>query len=224
MVLLVSTFGTINGWQPFEVMLLYAYVLASYTLANVFIGGVMWSLSDRIRIGDFDQTLTKPMRPLVYEIVSSFSEYYFLHFILAVGMISFGVSQLGVTITFVNIVIIAFGVIGGAFIQGGILVLFSAASFGMINNPLTGNFYTNIRLLAEFPVSIYPKIMQFVLSTFVPLAFVSFFPVQQLTGKEDFGIFPQGVQYMTLPVGIVFFSAACIIWSFAMRRYKSTGS
>ena len=88
MVLLTQKFDTINGWTPFEVMLLYAYTLASYTLANALLSDVMWSLSRRIRTGDFDQTLTKPMKPLTYEIVTGFSPYYFLHFFLALGMVA----------------------------------------------------------------------------------------------------------------------------------------
>jgi ABC-type uncharacterized transport system permease subunit len=56
MFLMVFRFDTINGWKPFEVMSLYAYILASYTLSNTFLSGVMHDLSHNIRTGDFDQS------------------------------------------------------------------------------------------------------------------------------------------------------------------------
>lgn len=224
MVLLVKTFDSINGWKPFEVMLLYAYTLASYTLINAILGGVMWDLSKRVRSGDFDQTLTKPMHPLIYEVVSSFSEYYFLHFLMAIGMIAVGVSQLDITLNFGRVLNIIASVVGGALIQGGVLILFSTASFFLINNPLSGQFYTNIRTLIEYPLNIYPMGMQFILSTIIPLALVSFYPVQNLTGRADFGMFPPIMQYCTLPVGIIFFYIAYTVWTVSTSKYKSTGS
>lgn len=224
MYLLVTKFETINGWQPFEVMLLYAYVLATYTLANSFMAGIMWNLSWSIQSGDFDQSMTKPMHPMVYEMASSFSDYYFLHFFLALAMIGLCVFNLGVVPTAGRIVIALLSILGGALVQGGVMILFSSASFALINNPLSGDLYNNIRPVADYPLSILPKIAQFILTAVVPLGFVSFYPAQNLIGKNDFLFFPTWVQYMSLPVGIAFFAIALIVWNAGMRGYKSTGS
>lgn len=224
MVLLTQKFDTINGWTPLEVMLLYAYTLASYTLANALMSDVTWKLPKRIRSGEFDQTLIKPLKPLTYEIVTGFSPYYFLHFFLAIGMVAIGVTQLHMTVTPLTVVQIICGVLGGACVQAGILLLFTSASFYLINNPLSGNFYGSIRPLIEYPISIYPKLLQFLLTTVFPLAFVSFYPVQQISGRQDFGIFPPVVRHLSLPVGIVFLLIAYMIWRAACQHYASTGS
>jgi ABC-2 type transport system permease protein len=224
MALMVTAFDTINGWKPAEVVLLYAYTLASYTLANTFFAGVMWGLSSRVKTGDFDQSLTKPFNPLIYEIISNFSEYYFLHFFMAIAMIVLGYFQTRQIITFTQVIVLVCAIIGGALIQGGVLILFTAASFVLINNPFHANFYSNIRVIVEYPVSVYPKAMQIVLTTVIPMAFISFYPVQNLTGKSDFGIFPPVIQYLTLPVGLAFFLISCAIWTLSMRKYKSAGS
>ena len=96
------------------------------------------------------------MKPLTYEIVTGFSPYYFLHFFLALGMVAIGVTQLHVPVTPLTVLQIACGILGGACVQGGVLLLFASASFFWINNPLTGTFYTNIRPLIEYPISVYP--------------------------------------------------------------------
>ena len=105
-----------------------------------------------------------------------------------------------------------------------LLLFFASASFFLINNPLTGNFYTNIRPLVEYPISIYPKFLQFLLTTLIPLAFVSFYPVQQISGRQDFGLFPPVVRHLSLPVGIAFLLIAYAVFAAASKHYKSTGS
>jgi ABC-2 type transport system permease protein len=224
MFLMVSKFETINGWKPFEVMTLYAYILASYTLANSFFSDIMHTLSEKIRSGDFDQSMTKPLHPLVYVMANSFSDYYFLHFFLAVGMIFFCAANLSIRFTFSTVFMLALSVLGGAFIQGGIWILFSAVSFALLNNPLNGGFYNHIRTTAEYPISVYPRAVQIIFSSVAPLAFAAFYPAQNLLGKNDFLFFPPLAQYLSLPVGLVFFFISYKIWNFAMKHYKSTGS
>ena len=224
MFLTIDKFDTINGWLPFEVVLLYAYVLASYTLANTFLSGVLFSISRHIHSGDFDQSLTKPLHPILYEMATSFSDYYFLHFFLSIAMIIFCSVNLAITFTFFNVLILVTSILGGALIQGGVFILFSSASFGLIVNPLNSGLFNNIRPLSEIPISIFPRVFQIILTTIIPLAFVAFYPAQNLLAKEDSLYLPQVVQNLSLPIGIVFFLFSLLVWNFAMRFYKSTGS
>lgn len=224
MILMTQKFDSIHGWKPFEVMLLYAYTLASYTLANTLMSDVTWKLPQRIRSGDFDQTLIKPLKSLTFEIIMGFSPYYLLHFFLAVGMIALGVSQLHIVVTAETVLYITCGILGGTCVQAGVLLLFASASFFLINNPLSGNFYGSIRPLVEYPISIYPKFLQILLTVVIPLAFVSFYPVQQISGRQDLILFTPIVQHLSLPVGIAFLCVAYGVWCVASRHYTSTGS
>jgi ABC-2 type transport system permease protein len=224
MVLLVTQFGSINGWKPYEVMLLYTYVLSSYTLCNAFFSGVMWKLSSNIRYGDFDQSMTKPLNPLIYEIVCSFSPYYFLHFFLSLGMMCICIAGLGISLTIGKVVVLALSIIGGAFLQAGVLILFASATFILIENPLTGDFLNNIRPIYEYPISVLPKAVQILLTTILPLAFISFYPAQNLLSKSDFLMFSPVLQYGTLPIGVLVLLISFRVWNIGVRRYKSTGS
>ena len=78
--------------------------------------------------------------------------------------------------------------------------------------------------MVEYPISIYPKFLQFLLTTLIPLAFVSFYPVQQISGRQDFGLFPPVVRHLSLPVGIAFLLIAYAVFAAASKHYKSTGS
>jgi ABC-2 type transport system permease protein len=224
MYFMVSRFESINGWKPMEVTMLFAYVLTSYTLANSFLAGVRWNFPENIRTGYFDQSMVKPLHPLIYEIASSFSPYYFLHFFMSIGMVIYCAVRLFVPITFFTVFIFFITILGGALIQGAVQLLFVTISFFLINNPFKGDFYSNIRPMVEYPISIFPKAIQYLLSTLVPMAFVSYYPVQHILGKNEFLFFPDFIQYMTLPVGIIFFFLVFKFWDFAAKYYKSTGS
>ena len=223
-VLLVSQFNTILGWSPLEVMLLYAYSLSAYTLCNAFMDGVMWDLSDNVRTGDFDQSMTKPMNPLLYEMVCSFSPYYFLHFLLSLGMIGLCVHWLGVALTAGKVAVLALSLVGGAMVQAGVLVLFAAATFILIQNPLTGDMLNKLRPVAEFPLAVFPKAVQIIYTTVLPLAFITYYPAQNMLGKNDFLLFPPVLQYGALPVGALVLFIAYHVWNRGLRLYKSTGS
>lgn len=224
MYLMVDSFHTINGWTPLEVMMLYAYTLASYTLCNMFLCNITDNLIGRVRSGEFDLTLVRPMNPLLFEISTAFSGYYFLHFLMALCLIVIGFVQMNVVFSVGKLLVAATSIIGGALIQGGVLLLFSSASFGLINNPLTSGMYSSIRSIIEYPITIYPKPVQFLFTFIIPLAFVGFFPVQNLGGSTTLENSPLVLQCLSLPVGVVFFGLACCIWIRALNSYKSTGS
>jgi ABC-2 type transport system permease protein len=224
MFFLVSRFETINGWKPMEVTMLFAYVLTSYTLANSFFNGIRWDLAENIRTGNFDQSMIKPLHPLLYEIAGSFSPYYFLHFFMSVGMILYCAFQLSVHLTISTVIVLCMTILGGAFIQGAVQLFFSTLSFFLINNPFRENFYSNIRPMIEYPISIFPRAVQLLLSTLLPMAFVSFYPAQHLLGKNDFLFFPPLVQYISLPVGVISLFLVSMFWNFSMKHYKSSGS
>ncbi len=223
--LLVGKFGTLGGWSQYEVMLLFAMSILSYTLASTFLKGTSDNVPQRIRDGHFDQTLTKPMNPLIYEIISSFSAYYTVHVFLAIAMVAFSFSMLNVDFNFVKVLMLILVLVGGAMIQGGVLILFSSASFFLIgDNPLVYGLFVTLRMLNENPVSIFPSFIQILLTVIMPFAFVSFYPAQYFLGKDDFMMFSPVLQYLTPIVGILVLVVACIFWLKGVNHYQSSGN
>ena len=223
--LLVGKFGTLGGWTQYEVMLLYSMSILSYTIACTFLMGLYNRTPEKIRNGEFDQTLTKPMNPLIYEVISSFSAYYTIHVILGIVMVCVSFGLLNVTLSIGNMFFLILVVIGGAMIQGGVLVLFSSASFFLIgDNPLVYSVFVTLRLLNENPISIYPPFAQIFLTVIMPFAFVSFYPAQYFLGKNDFLMFHPMLQYLTPLVGLLVLLAAAALWLCGIKQYKSSGN
>ena len=63
--LLLDRFGSVGGWRPAEVLLLFGMAFAGQGLALVFGNSLeAEKLSELVRRGTFDQVLTRPASPL----------------------------------------------------------------------------------------------------------------------------------------------------------------
>jgi ABC-2 type transport system permease protein len=205
-------------------MLIYAIALCSYTIAQAFASTFMWMVPNKIRMGDFDHTLTRPMPPMLYEIATGFSGYYFWHFILTFFMIGICVVNLGIQLTFIKLLTFAVLVLGAMWVQAATIILFSAASFWLIgDNPLS-QIYMEVRAMAEYPISIYSRIIQVFLTVVLPFGFIAFYPAQYFLGKSDFLMFGPWVQFASPAVGLVMLVIATYVWNFAVKYYSSSGS
>ena len=74
------------------------------------------------------------------------------------------------------------------------------------------------------PISIYPKVIQFVLTFVVPYAFVNFYPAYRFFGKTEGAAFPIRLPMITLILGAAMASVSYLIWRRGLRRYESIGA
>jgi ABC-2 type transport system permease protein len=222
---LISRFELVNGWKAFEVMLLYSMSIVSYTLANIFLRGPVGRLNEKLLTGHFDQTLTKPMNPLAYEIASAFSSQHFIQFLCSINMLVICFLNLDVQMNFVKIVLLAVFIIGSSLIVGGMMILFNSVSFWSIGgNPLAFQLLWSFRQLIEYPLSLYPGVLQVLLTVIVPFGFISFYPAQFFLAKDDFLMFSPVLQYLNPLVGVLVACAAFFVWNLGVKRYNSSGS
>jgi ABC-2 type transport system permease protein len=76
----------------------------------------------------------------------------------------------------------------------------------------------------DYPIDIYGKGIQSILTFILPYSFVNYFPARLLLGAGDYTFFSKSFDYLTLAVGVVAFCAAYLFWTVSVRKYKSTGS
>ena len=66
-----------------------------------------------------------------------------------------------------------------------------------------------------FPISIYPLAVRLLLTFVLPVAFVTYYPAQQLLQKDEFG---------APVVALMMLCVSYSLWCSGLRRYHSTGS
>lgn len=223
--ILTTRFENLGGWTPSEVLLLYGLAVLSYCIAATFLFNPTTFLSSKIRSGEFDAALIKPLNPFVHEILTGINPAYVSHFTLSVAIIVYALITSGFHPSFWNITGMIFMVIGAIFVQGAALVASSVMSFFTVNeNPIIDFLLFDIKDFTNYPITIYPKAIQLLLTFILPFAFINFYPASFLLGKASPEGLPAVLPYLTPVVGIICFTLSVLLWNWGLKHYKSTGS
>ncbi|HCL01784.1 MAG TPA: hypothetical protein DHW61_05105, partial [Lachnoclostridium phytofermentans] len=131
--IVVKKFKLLGGWDANEIAFLYSLSLISYAIGASVFYTPCTGLANKIRTGEFDQVLTRPINPLIHEILHGFNTGYLGHFILALLIMTSSLVKKNIILSNINILFIIVSIIGGALIQSAILILSSIGSFFMID-------------------------------------------------------------------------------------------
>ena len=220
----VSSFGELAGWKAEEVLLLYAFELISYAISAFFFFHPSTRLAARIRSGDFDASLTKPMNPFAFQVCNyGMALGYLSHFSLALGVMIFALIRIRFNPTPLNLMILVLFILGSSAVQGGLLVLCSVFSFKLLNSNPFINLFWMFKGFLKYPISIYGGVLQVILTVVIPFGFINFYPAQYLLSREG-GFFSVRLGIITPLVGTAMLALAYFLWMGQLKRYNSSGS
>ncbi|MDR2044211.1 MAG: ABC-2 family transporter protein [Clostridium sp.] len=222
---LVARFKDLAGWSADEIIFLYSIQLLTYAFAGTFFFNSCISLSGRVQSGAFDDSLMVPVHPLLYEVMSNYNTDYIRHIVLAAGVFAVSLVRLKLDLNVMKLLFLLLFLLGGTLIHAGALLIFSAPDFWIIKgDKLLDLFYYEIITFIRYPITIYPAVLQGMLTFALPYAFINFFPVQYFLSKNDFSFFHPYFQYFTPVVGGTMFGVGVFLWNRGLRKYQSTGS
>ncbi len=223
--ILIQRFHSLNGWNSYEVVMLYAINLLSYALGAFFFFNLNHNLPRMIQYGELDDILVRPVNPLWYLISRDFNTGYLSHLITSVLLLAFCIIQLRITVTPLKLITLVIYILGGGLIQGAMLLICTVPTFWMVKNTsVTHIFYFNMKEFIQYPISIYGRALQFILTFILPYAFISYYPAHQWLDKSDRIMLNPILQYFNPAVGVFLMILAYRFWLFGLRNYKSTGS
>lgn len=223
--IVIISLGNIKGWTAGEILFIYALSLLAYALAaSVFYGPCMM-LGDKILNGDFDQTLTKPMNVLTYEIISNFNIGYISHIILGIVLLVIALTKMSLEINAVTIINIIIIVACGALIQASLLIFTSMLSFIMVNgNPALRFIVSKARNFIQYPLNIYPRSIQLILTFVLPYGFINFYPVVNLLHREELAFGGSVLGILTPVISVLLFVISIFLWNRSLKAYSSAGA
>jgi ABC-2 type transport system permease protein len=112
----------------------------------------------------------------------------------------------------------------GALIFGAIWTIGASTTFWTIDTmEITNSFTYGGRQLTQFPMSIYEGWLRRFVTFVVPLAAVAYFPVRAVLDLEPDGT-PSWQRFVGVPVAVVLWAIALLVWGAALRTYRGTGS
>ena len=119
----------------------------------------------------------------------------------------------------------AAAIIGGTLLRGAIYLSFGSTTF-WTKSPLhiSGFFQELFNRTNMYPLSMYPRGVQFVFTFIMPMSWVAFYPAAEFMGKDSMLTLPYGMSFITLGLGVLLFVIACKIFRAGFAQYESAGS
>ena len=221
--ILLNRFNAIGGWSTYEVLFLFSLNILSYSIGATF-AMPFANLSTRIRNGQIDSILTRPVNPMFLYTCQNVSAGYTSNYVIGLGVMVLSISALGLPLTVTGLVHLVLSVIGGSIIHASALIVCGVPAFWLVNaRAFTDIIYYDLSKFVDYPLSIYAGSVQILLTWVLPYAFVNFYPAQVFLGKSD-SLFNPMFSYLTPVVGLVFFLLTYQFWRLGLRAYQSTGT
>lgn len=216
-------FHALGHWNYYEMLFLYAIAILSWGFCIILFFHFR-SLDTYILNGTFDRFLVRPINPFFHFMSMKFDIASFGQFIFSIAVFIWVSMELHLEWSAGKILFLLASIIGGVLIQGGLLVIISALAFWTTKSE---QFYWvamyPARNLTNYPLVVYPKMVQWFTAFVIPFGFVNYFPAAVILGKST-PYFPDSIGYFSPLVGIVFFIISYYVWMLGLSRYKSTGS
>ena len=220
----VAEFGQINGWNYGQLAMLYGLSVISHALSMIFfVQG--WFMGYYVLEGAFDRYLTRPLGVLYQFFFTNINVFGITDLIPGICVFVYGCFKTGFTPGFSNITSIVVMLIGATLIRGGIYILLGTTSFWTRSANDFGQYTQEIfDKTTQYPISMYPESLQFLLTYLIPIGWVSFYPVSGLLGISTTPQTGASGPWITLLVGLAVIGVAGIVFKLGLSKYESAGN
>lgn len=212
--------SSIGGWSKDEVMFIYGYSLFSLSIFNS-VASNLYRFGDRyINGGNYDRILLRPLGAIPQVLFESFNLDAISTLILGWYVLLKSGAALGLSFSGVDILWIILSGISGATILISVFIILASLSFHFDDKLGIGAPVYSLINFGRYPVTIFNKTIQYILSFIIPFAFVAFYPATHFfPEKGDFLIFC----YSTPLVALLLLTLARLFWKWGEKKYTSSG-
>ncbi len=217
---LFSKIRQLDGWSFEQVLFIYGFSLLPLGLFNL-ISVNFYGFSEKYIIGGkFDRVLLRPVNTLVQVIFESFNVSGLNEIILGSAVMIYAGRKLELTFGVTDALALLALVPSAALVYTGVFLAITAVSFWHEDKMGLAPPVYNIIRFSRYPMTIYSLPVRVFLTFVLPFAWVAFYPATWFIGGGQL----TGVALLTVPVGLVVFSGAVVIWHRGVANYASTGS
>ena len=221
---LFSQVNALGGFTKNEVLLMYAFAGAAFGVADLF-AGQLDNLPTYIRTGTFDVLLMRPLGTLPQLMVSDIRLRRIGRITGALAVMAYALSHVAIDWTPAKVVLAILTPMAGAVIYSAVWVVACSICFWIVEGREFANAVTyGSNAFTSYPINVYSAPLRWVMAFIVPGAFVAYYPSLTLLGKEDPLGLPGWVGWTSPLVAALAATVAGLVWRFAVRHYRGTGS
>ena len=218
-IILFSRFSHLQGWSFPEIVFLYGFSLLPFGLFNV-LSMNLYEFSDKyLTEGRFDRILLRPISPLFQILFESFRLESLQEVATGIVAIAWASSRIP-RISILDLLLLPLWAVFGAVIYLSVFAILTAFGFWIEDRIGLAPPVFNLMSFGRYPITIYDVKIRVLLSTLIPFAFASFYPVARALHRAEF------VPYFwaTPAIAALFLWLAMTLWREGVKRYGSTGS
>jgi ABC-2 type transport system permease protein len=210
---------SLNGWSFEEVLLIYGLVTLAKSINHMFADN-LWTIGRvYIRTGGFDRFLVRPIDPLFHLLADRFCHDGVGNFLVGLVLVVSAGGPLGIFAAPHKVVYLLVAVLSGGAIFIALNLITCVSSFWLMDSvPVTRAVFDN-HLFAQYPLTIYPRAINILLTWLIPYGFTSFYPATYLLGRDA-----SLVVWLGPLVAVALLFVGYRFWTFGLRYYAGTGS
>ena len=214
----------LEGWSFGEIAFLYGSSYMSFKAADLLLTNID-RLPLLIRMGTFDQILTRPLGTLGQVMTTDIGLRQVASVAQGAAVFVYALVRIPIDWTPARTLVLASMMVSAFFIFCAIFVATNAIAFWTIDAREVANSFTyGGQFITQFPMHIFGAWFRRMLGFVVPLAFVNYFPSLYILGKTDPLGAPSFLRFVSPAVAVVTAIVAAGVWRTAVRHYRSTGS
>ncbi|MBR1816092.1 MAG: ABC-2 family transporter protein [Lachnospiraceae bacterium] len=218
-------FDNIAGWNKYEVLFMFTTSWLSYSFSCFFFWSPMKDMGEQIRSGNFDLYLTRPISPFTYLVLQQFQYTFLPRLFFSIFFWLYSMSKLKINWNAASVFYYCICLLSAFVIFSSITVITGAISFWTVKSEeivslLTNNNY-GLKNYCDYPITIYSKSMQILLTFIIPYAFTGYYPVANLLDKSSPASW---AAYISPAIALIIAIFAYILWRMGLKHYGSTGA
>ncbi|MBR2569766.1 MAG: ABC-2 family transporter protein [Paenibacillus sp.] len=210
---------TLAGWTRDEMVFVYGYFMIPYGIFSCFFN--LWSFSERYIVkGEMDRVLTRPAHSLFQVLLENVDPPSLIGSMVGALLMIVTGMNLGLSFSPLDMAVLLLLIIGSVLIYFGIYTALTSISF--YSDAPTGilPLVWNIQSYGRYPMTIYNRFIQVLLTWILPFAFVGIVPAAYFV--EGKGM--QQMALLTPVVGLITFLIGITLWNIGVKRYRGAGS
>ena len=221
---MVHNFQPIGGWPFPQLTFLFGIGYLSHGLMMVFSVQNWWIETYVIR-GEFDRMLLRPISVFFQFTVTYINFIGLIDLLVGATIFFYSCKLINFVWSFYNIITISLVIFGAVLIRSSVFTIFCSVAFWTKRSESLFLLLNDLmERTTQYPMTIYPYFIQFVLTFIIPIAFISFYPVCEILGKSGQIAFPLGMSVCTPIIGIIMFILAIGFFNLGLKNYESAGS
>lgn len=221
---LFNRITALGGFSVNEVLLMYGLAASAFGLADL-TAGQLDQLPTIIRDGTFDVLLLRPLDTLPQLLVTDVPLRRLGRVFAGVATLVYALAQADVVWSPWTALLVVIAPLAGCVIFASVWVIACAVCFWLVEGRELANMVTyGSSVFTSYPITVYGPWLRRVMAFVVPGAFVAYYPALALLDRPDPLGAPAWFGWISPLVAAAIATLAVLIWRFAVRHYRGTGS